>query len=148
LYLTYNKLLIFDIAKTVKSYINSRLSDKTIIKPGEGSVLTLMAFFYRLSKSLGVLLVLSAERIDKLLITLKSRMRLIYDFLEPNLNSGIINFNNLKTEIQNAQTFDIATKEVGIDFLNFLARKGFSSKPDFGKYSIQFFEHKKRLVEN
>lgn len=148
LYLTYNKLLIFDIAKTVKSYINSRLSDKTIIKPGEGSVLTLMAFFYRLSKSLGVLHVLSAERIDKLLITLKSRMRLIYDFLEPNLNSETINFNRLKTEIQNAQTFDIATKEVGIDFLNFLARKGFSSKPDFGKYSIEFFEHKKRLVEN
>jgi hypothetical protein len=60
LYLTYNKLLIFDISKTTKSYVNSRINNIST-RPGESSVLTLHAFFYRLSKSLGVLHVLSAE---------------------------------------------------------------------------------------
>ena len=81
LFLTYNKLLIFDIAKTVKSFINAKSNSKQEEKPGEGSVLTLHAFFYRLSKSLGVLHVLSANRIEKLLSVLKVRMRINYDYL-------------------------------------------------------------------
>ena len=123
LFLTYNKLLIFDIAKTVKSYVNTRLNNEMTDKPGEGSVLTLHAFFYRLSKSLGVLHVLSEERINKLLARLKKRMRLIYDFIQNNLNTNAPNFSEIKTKIQNGPSFDIGTKEVGVDFINFLEKK-------------------------
>lgn len=148
LFLTYNKLLIFDIAKTVKSYINAQLNNYATGKPGEGSVLTLHAFFYRLSKSLGVLHVLSAERIEKLLSVLKNRMRTIYDFVESKIDVVKPDFNAVKSEIQNTSSFDIGTKEVGIDFINFLQRRGLSSTSDFNKLSTDFFEHKKRLLGN
>lgn len=148
IYLTYNKLLIFDIAKTVKSYINAKLNSNLSQRPGEGSVITLHQFFYRLSKSLGVLHVLNAEKIEKLQFTLKERMRLINDFIQDNLVVHEINWENLKTEIQNYDTFDIGTKEVGIDFVNFIYKRNASSFEKVRKLSIEFFNYKMRIVGN
>src|SRR5690606_9574312 len=117
LYLTYNKVLIFDIAKTVKSYVNAKLkhNETSVEKPGEASVLTLHAFFYRLSKSLGVLHVLSEVRIQKLLATLKERMRKVYNIVKEEMAKNT-NIDNIKSIIQNNNDLDIGTKEVGIDF--------------------------------
>ncbi len=148
LYLTYNKLLIFDISKTVKSFINAKLLSNSEQKPGEGSVITLHQFFYRLSKSLGVLHVLNAERIEKLLITLKERMRLVYDFIQSKITGNEIDWEILKTEIQNHNSFDIATKEVGIDFVNFIQRRNSSTAEQIKKQSVEFYNHKKRIVGN
>lgn len=148
LYLTYNKLLIFDIAKTVKSYLNAKLanSNNSGEKPGEASVLTLHAFFYRLSKSLGVLHVLNEVRIEKLLTTLKERMRKVYDIVKDEIikNTSI---DDIKAIIQNNNNLDIGTKEVGIDFLNFIKRKITTSK-DIDKGSVDFYNHKKSIVGN
>ena len=150
LYLTYNKLLIFDIAKTVKSYLNSRrnINSSNDEKTGEGSVITLHAFFYRLSKSLGVLHVLNAERIEKLLATLKGRMRIVFDHLNMRFDNSKIDFNFLKTELQNHPTFDIGTIEVGIDLVNFLKKRHAGSISDLRKISLEFFNYKKRIVGN
>lgn len=150
LYLTYNKLLIFDIAKTVKSYVNARLNNVNVNneKPGEGSVLTLHAFFYRLSKSLGVLHVLNADRMEKLLVTLKERMRFVYDLLNIHFVNHKIDFDFLKTEIQNHPTFDIGIKEVGIDLLNFLQKRNAISIEDLNKTSKEFYSHKKKILGN
>lgn len=129
LFLTYNKLLIFDIAKTIKSYRNSKLNSRFSNKPGEASVTTLHSFFYRLSKSLGVLHVLSEKRLNKLLIKLKQRMRLIYNFVFVKIQNGQ-GYEEIKTAIQNKSDFDAGTKEVGIDFINFLFSKAFNRNTD------------------
>jgi hypothetical protein len=131
LFLTYNKLLIFDIAKTVKSFMNAKLNSNQEKKPGEGSVLTLHAFFYRLSKSLGVLHVLSADRIEKLLSVLKVRMRINYDYLLQKIDFTKQNdFESIKTNIQNNQEFDNGTKEIGIEFINYINHKPLSNLND------------------
>lgn len=148
LYLTYNKLLIFDISKTVKSFINAKLNNSSAQRPGEGSVITLHQFFYRLSKSLGVLHVLNAERIEKLLITLKERMRLVYDFIQGKIAGQELDWGYIKTEIQNYDAFEIATKEVGIDFMNFAQKRNGSTAEQIKKLSIEFFNHKKRILGN
>jgi hypothetical protein len=148
LYLTYNKLLIFDISKTVKSYINTGLLNNTVLKPGEGSVITLQAFFYRLSKSLGVLHVLSADRIDKLLINLKNRMRLVYNFIQSKIIDNHVDYEYLKTKIQNHYLFDIGTKEIGIDFLNFIQKRNDLTTSQIKRHSIEFYKHKKRIIGN
>jgi len=144
LYLTYNKLLIFDIAKTTKSYINSKINSNSSVRPGESSVLTLHAFFFRLSKSLGVLHVLSAERIDGLIKILKERTRLVYDFISGRIVNGHnIDLEVIKNEIQNQKSFDIGTKEVGIDFINFLKKNGANSILRIKELSADFFHNKR-----
>ena len=150
LFLTYNHLLIFDIAKTVKAFTNAKLNSNQKNKTGEGSVLTLQAFFCRLSKSLGVLHVLSADRIEKLLSILKIRMRVNYDYLKKQKIDFTTqnNFESIKTSIQNNQEFDNGTKEIGIEFINYINHKPLSNLNDFVKYSKSFYENKKRLISN
>ena len=149
LFLTYNHLLIFDIVKTVKAFTNAKLNSNQKNKTGEGSVLTLHAFFYRLSKSLGVLHVLSADRIEELLSILKIRMRVNYDYLVQKIDfTTQNNFERIKTSIQNNQEFDNGTKEIGIDFINYINHKPLSNLNDFVKYSKSFYENKKRLISN
>lgn len=148
LYLSYNKLLIFDISKTIKSYVNSQLSGNSVQRLGIGSVLTLHQFFFRLSKSLGVLHVLNSEKIDKIITILKERMRVIYDFIQDKIGDNEIIWENVKEEIQNNEAFDIGTKEVGIDFVNFLSKRKASTADQFRQLSILFFNHKKKIVGN
>jgi hypothetical protein len=149
LYLTYNKLLIFDIAKTVKSFVNAKLNNNSGVKPGEGSVFTLHAFFYRLSKSLGVLHVLNADRIEKLLADLKTRMHQIYyDIVSSEFCKEHIDFNSIKSIIQNHKSLDVGTKEVGIDFVNFLQKRNLSHSTELKKATIDFFNYKKQILGN
>lgn len=149
LYLTYNRLLVIDIARTVKLYINNKhnSSEDTKDSIGQGSVLTLHQFFYRISKSLGVLHILSETRITALLQMLKVRMRAVYDFLRLPIQDVIEDFGQLKTAVQNHNDFDIATKEVGIDFINYLQKKTFGVF-DLNNASRDYFLHKKQLIEN
>ena len=148
LYLTYNKLLIFDIAKTVRSYANDKLYDERSDKPGESSVLSLQAFFFRLSRSLGVLHVLNADRIQELLDVLDKRLKKIHDLLFQKTRSESIDFDKIKSTIQNHPEFDVGTKEVGIDFVNFLKFKRYNKKIDFNEVRQEFFKRKEFIVSN
>jgi hypothetical protein len=147
IYLTYNKSLIYDIAKTIKSFKNSKLN-ADVEKPGEGTVTTLHSFFYGISKTLGVLHILNADRIEKLLDILKTRMRSVYNFISEEFTNKNTDLEVIKTRIQNHNQFDIATKEVGIDFINFLKRKNGSQINLLLNLSKEFYNHKKVIVSN
>ena len=83
LFLTYNRLLIYDIARTIKSYVNNKITNKKPEdKSGQASVITLHSFFYRLSKSIGVLHILTEKRKGDLLTNLNSRVTLIKNFID------------------------------------------------------------------
>lgn len=153
LFLTYNRLLIYDIARTIKSYVNNKINNKkTDDKIGQASVLTLHSFFYRLSKSIGVLHVLTEKRKGDLLTNLNSRALNIINFIDSyakfkNITSLTLNdFDTIKEQIQNNSQFDFPIKEVGIDFLNFLIKKGLSSLATHDETVKQFIRHKTDLV--
>lgn len=155
LFLTYNRLLIYDIARTIKSYVNNKITNK---KPedkiGQASVITLHSFFYRLSKSIGVLHILTEKRKGDLLTNLNSRVMIIKNFIESyakskNSNSlDLIDLEAIKEQIQNNNQFEIPIKEVGIDFLNFLKKKGLLNLAAFDETIKQFIRNKADLVSN
>jgi hypothetical protein len=147
LYLTYNNLLIFDIKKTIDAYSISKHNKKSNIKLGESSVNTLHAFFYRLSKSLGITLVMNEERIESLISLLKERMRNVYDSINKHFQKENIDFDKIKSEIQDNNSFDVGTREVGIDLINFLKRKNVSTVEEFSQESIEFFKNKTEVVK-
>jgi hypothetical protein len=155
LFLTYNRLLIYDIARTIKSYVNNKINNK---KPddkiGQASVMTLHSFFYRLSKSIGVLHVLTEKRKGDLLTNLNSRVMKIINFIDSyaklkNVTSLTLNdLDTIKEQVQNNTQFDIPIKEVGIDFLNFLKKKGLLNLATLDETVKQFIRHKADLVSN
>ncbi len=143
LFLTYNNLLTFDIAKTVKSYVNEL--PEHIDNPGQPTISTIHSFIFRLSRSLGVQAILSESRIQKLLAALKIRMRKVYNLILYETRTNSFNFEKLKSSIQNHSEFDVGTKEAGLDFINFLKRKRYY-KNDLRKAGIDFFNIKKTRV--
>lgn len=155
LFLTYNRLLIYDIARTIKTYLNNKVANK---KPdekiGEPSVITLHKFFYRLSKSLGVLHVLTEKRKGDLLTNLNSRITTIKTLIDSSLKSKnatavtTTDLDILKEQIQNNKQFEIPVKEVGIDFINFLKKKGLLNLTNLDEIVKQFIRHKADLVNN
>ncbi len=155
LFLTYNRLLIYDIARTIKSYVNNKTTNK---KPedkiGQASVITLHSFFYRLSKSIGVLHILTEKRKGDLLTNLNSRATLIKNFVESFAKSrnttslALSDIDAIKEQIQNNKQFAIPIKEVGIDFLNFVKKKGLLNLATLDETVKQFIRHKADLVGN
>lgn len=155
LFLTYNRLLIYDIARTIKSYVNMKVNNR---KPedriGQASVITLHSFFYRLSKSIGVLHILTEERKGDLLTNLNSRVTIISNFIKiyvKSKNAISLDLNDLdiiKEQIQNNKQFGIPIKEVGIDFLNFVKKKGPLYFVNIDSTINQFIRHKAELVSN
>lgn len=135
LYLTYNKLLVNDISRTIKSYINSKGSGGSDAK-GEHAVMTLHQFFFKISRSVGVLHLLSEKRIAELLTTLKQRTSKVLNALEDWMNKtsltsvGYANSISAKEYLQNLPSMDKGTKEVGIDFVNFLRKFTITSKDE------------------
>jgi len=148
LYLTYNKLLVFDIARTIKFYVDNKLNairEEDDI-PGEAGVVTLHQFFFKISRSLGVLHLMSEVRIAMLLKTLKERLGIIQLILRNGDKVFPPDYRKLKTIVQNNPTLEIAVKEVGIDFLNYCYKQ--YGEYDFGILGKMYFEHKKQLLEN
>jgi hypothetical protein len=130
LFLTYNKILIYDIARTTKAFINIQIRNNTQKnKIGQSQVITLHSFFYRLSKAIGVLHVLTDERKKDLILNLDLRVDRIKNSLIDYIKNGntISNYSDIektKEFIQNNKQFDIPTIEVGIDLLNYQRNKG------------------------
>lgn len=155
LFLTYNRLLIYDIARTIKSYVNNKITNK---KPqdkiGQASVITLHSFFYRLSKSIGVLHVLTEQRKGNLLTNLNARITIIKTFIDNSLKSNNStsltgnDLDSLKEQIQNNKQFEIPIKEVGIDFINFLKKKELLNLSTLDETVKLFIRHKADLVSH
>ncbi|WP_017732745.1 UvrD-helicase domain-containing protein [Nafulsella turpanensis] len=140
-FLTYNRVLVYDIAQVIKPILNSEPIEK------QASVDTLHSFFYQLSKSLGVLHIMSDKRINGVLSILKNRLRQVYNFVAPRIIlNNKTDFEKIKSLLQNEVAFDNGTKEVGIDFINFLSKKRISSKNALINYSREFYNWKEKRL--
>lgn len=153
LFLTYNRLLVYDIALATKSFLNYQLEKKQDYeKIGQASVMTLHSFFYRLSKSIGVLHVLTDKRKNEILFNLEPRVNSIKLFVLPILKEKVLStyseFENLKEQIQNNKQLDIPTIEVGIDIVNYQKKRGTLSSINIDEVITAFIKHKTELVNN
>lgn len=147
LFLTYNKLLVYDLAKSLKAIGDRNKTD--IEKFGERKVMTLHQFFYRVSKSLGVLHVMSEDRIAELKDTLRKRLAVLYKFIKLNEQDKhlLSEPEKLLESIQNSPNFNIGTKDLGIDLIRFsrsLHKSFVDSRDEIFK---KFFERKESLLE-
>jgi hypothetical protein len=71
-FLTYNHVLVYDISSQIQSFTN-RLSPDDRKAKQPTTTYTIHGYFYRVAKKLGVLLLLSEQRITELTATLDSR---------------------------------------------------------------------------
>ncbi len=116
LYLTYNKLLVYDIAKLVKSFANNyNDTDKPL---REYSVKTIHSFFFKICRDNNLLKVLSEKRINEVIDELKIKMRKIFDFLS---NFSITEAEDYKIIMEEIQLSSLAIeiKEFGINFVKY-----------------------------
>lgn len=116
LYLTYNKLLVYDIAKLIKSFSNNYEDKNKPLK--EYGVNTLHSFFFRLCKRNMLLNVLSENRINEVIGELKIKMRKIFDFAKTYSIATADDFKEIKIKIQ-LSDFPIEVKEFGVNFMNY-----------------------------
>ncbi|MBL1411547.1 UvrD-helicase domain-containing protein [Sphingobacterium faecale] len=115
LYLTYNKLLAYDITMLVKSFDNNYKDTKPLKSCG---ISTLHSFFYRLCRNSNLLNVISAQRIRELTTGLQLKMRTVYDFVDIVNIKVKEDFKKEKERIQQ-NDWNIELKEFGINFMNF-----------------------------
>lgn len=154
-FLTYNNLLMFDVAQIIHTFrkplIANRKEDEKI---GAGLVNTLHRFFFRVSRKLGVQHLLSEKRITELVNILKTRASTIQNFIqEYNQQEGVSILDNteiehLKEKIQNHKVFDIPTKEVGIDFVNFMKKKQLLDLEFLIQTASEFIRHKTKQIHD
>jgi hypothetical protein len=140
LFLTYNKLLVYDIAKLVNSYLQ-KTAKKSKDFIGLHSVGTLHSFFYRLSRKLAVLHLMSDKRIEELTKLLKSRVKVVYPLIK-----GQPDIDTVRELIQNHSDLDAGIKEVGIELIRFIVRtRGFVGA-DLKEATIEFVQHKTKML--
>lgn len=144
LFLTYNKLLVFELSRVINSYKNNHRGSHEL---KGASVITLHQYFYRLSTKLGVKHILSAERIKDLTNKLKLRCRKLYHYLKDIDKST--NLDRLKEMIQNANGSElgIAEKELGVDFVNYLYWNRASKNESFNQEISGFYLFKKNQLD-
>jgi len=146
LFLTYNKLLTYDIAKFIKTFMNTSSQD-TIDDLGAPQTITLHQFFFNISKGLGVLHVLSDARIQDLTEMAKRRMKIIFDYIIDFSDGKDFSWELLKMNIQNHTRFDTGTKEFGINFVKHLKKERDYSTDNLSRHSEKYLiNHKKKIV--
>lgn len=139
LYLSYNTLLVNDISKTLKHRHNAFLLYKQKegesvrtdqpYKVGELTASTIHYYIYHLVKSLGIALIINAERIQELIANLQTRTAAVVKFLNNNINPAEkLNANHLRTIIQNNVEFSKEVKEAGVLLINFLEKKHYDPR--------------------
>lgn len=139
-FLTYNKLLVYDISQVLKGIINRKEIHSY------ASVTTLHRFFFDLSKTLAVLHIMTAERQKEILQNLKVRIRLSFNLIKEHITfDKRPNFELIKSEIQNS-SLDKGTIEVGIDLANFLSKRIIKSLAALNNYSLDFFKQQENKL--
>ncbi len=152
-FMTYNHLLVYDISNIIKSFTNSSLVVNGQ-QTGIASVVTLHAFFFRLSRSLGILLIMTAPRIEGLKKTLNERVQAVLAELRflTSTNGDKLRYGSmvhvLKELVTNSKKLDQPQKEVGVDFLNFLHYENLSVTNDLDISSIKYTDSKRSFLES
>lgn len=135
-FLTYNQLLTKDIAYQVKMIQNSlyriwEAEGRSTSNFSSATVQTLMGFMFKLSKSLGVLHLMTADRVlelEKILVDsinflINNLPTLFQKYKQEIFANNRNNFNKAIEAIQNTN-WPIATKQYGISLVHYIERYG------------------------
>jgi hypothetical protein len=116
-FLTYNHLLVFDISRQLISFKNS-LGEDT--KNGSTTAYTIHQFMYRIAKKLGVLLLMSLQRVEEIRQMQDTRYLIIKNHLQDMvMREPGINLYRLKGLIQNDGALDEGLKKEIVGFIKF-----------------------------
>lgn len=153
-FMTYNHLLVYDIAKTFKSFSNSRHNtSEEQVEIGNVNVMTLHLFFFRLSKSLGVLHLMTEARMEELKKLLHNRVKSAKEELLSLVNKNAERifigepYQKAKELILNLRDLKQPEKEVAVDFINFLKRNNLSITLDLNNSTNKFINYKRNFLE-
>ncbi|MCF1190105.1 hypothetical protein LRR18_00800 [Mangrovimonas sp. AS39] len=150
-FLTYNHLLVYDLAKHIRSFENTLSEEKRSLK-GSTTTFTLHKFFYNLAKKLGVLTLMSAQRISELVSILDKRLIVIENyFIEKNNIEPEINIEKVKMYVQTNRDFDEGLKREALDFIRFLNThkcRRFESSKSINGWIKKFKKLKQEQVNN
>lgn len=116
-FLTYNHLLVNDITLQVHSF-SQRLGDT--VKKSSTTTYTIHGYFYNVAKKLGVLLLMTEERIKQLTTILDARWIKIENFLNKERTKGNTSFAKLIMLVQNEKSIDEGIKREAILFFKFM----------------------------
>ena len=115
LFLSYNKLLVYDISKTFNSILNSEGESKK----GIFATNTFHSFFFDLCRKTGVISLEKQKRYTELVNILEKSMSKVSDILNSlRLTDFYFNEENLKTYFQNLDDLDTVIKSYAIDYIN------------------------------
>lgn len=118
-FLTYNHLLVNDIAYQVNAF-NNKISQEDRDKKASTTVNTLHSFMYNVAKKLGILILLTEERINQLMLIHDKRMETVSAFIQGKLGQeSQLSLAKLKYFIQNWSA-DEGTKREGVSLVRFL----------------------------
>jgi len=113
-FLTYNHLLVYDIANQINSFSN-RLEIN--IKKASTTSYTIHGYFYNVAKKLGVLLLMTEERIKELTLLLDNRWHNIEMFFNDQRKPNDTSLAWLKMRVQTFWKVDEGLKREAILFI-------------------------------
>lgn len=146
IFLTYNNLLVFEISKQILNFRSAVSKDTTAATSAD----TIHSYIYNISKKLGVILLMSEQRLNELKKTLANRLEEIKTLCEHFIETKKdCNRNDLKKYFQNLSSLDQGTKREALDFLNH--NPIFNDFNDYSKLLIQindFQRIKIKIIED
>jgi hypothetical protein len=144
-FLTYNKVLVFDISAQIQHYINTLAPDiRRSKKPT--TTYTLHYYFYGIAKKLGVLLLLTEQRVSELSMVLDSRWIKIESYFNYVREAkGNINLEQLMMSIQNDWDEVEGVKREAILFIQHIER--LKLLPDKNITEGRFNEYRKYKLD-
>ncbi|MGJ1410142.1 UvrD-helicase domain-containing protein [Sphingobacterium thalpophilum] len=147
LYLTYNKLLTYDIAKLVQTFATNYDTSEDPLK--EYSVKTIHSFFFKICQQNNLLSVLSESRIEELMNDLKIKMRKIFDLSSSFEITGIDDFNTIMKHIQSSG-LSLEVKEFGVNLMKYAYKSSLKrgKLPTFKELSLAYFEKVQSTLRN
>ncbi|RYY50604.1 MAG: DUF2075 domain-containing protein [Chitinophagaceae bacterium] len=149
-FLTYNHLLTKEIAAQVKLTLNALRDDEEPAQSNsaKASVNTLMSYLFRLSRSLGVLHLMTEPRVKELDDILKKSMRQIVNELPAIVQTHggkifghLVNWNIVIELVQNSK-WNVAAKQYGIAFVKYLRQHNRSLTQGLAETARDFYYYK------
>lgn len=136
-FLTYNHVLVYDIASQIQSFTN-RLSPEERKEKQPTTTYTIHGYFYGVAKKLGVLLLLTEQRINELTATLDSRWVEIQEYFNViRLKEYDISLAKLLMYVQSRWTTSEGVRREAILFIQYL-QESLKSLPNKEETAKQF----------